>query len=232
MDFKKVLAIAAAVALGAFFWDSPALYPLKLLVVLIHESGHAVAAKLVGGSVVSISIDQMEGGLCKFLIEPTFVNQVVTSSAGYLGSALGGAVMIFLTLRLGSGKVVLYGLAAMIVAVGVLWARTVFTALVCAGLAAALFAASKWLPKSASGLFAFFLAVFCALYAIFDLKDDLWDGARRAQSDAGLLAQATHVPSLIWAGLWSLIAVGLIGLAVWKGAAGARRSAQLSARLN
>ncbi len=232
MDFGKLLAIAAAVALGLFFWDSAALFPLKLLVVLIHESGHALAAKAVGGQVVSISIDQFQGGLCRFAVAPGKLNEIVTSSAGYLGSALGGAAMLYLTLRLNSGKAVLFGLAAMATAVGGLWARTPFTLAVCAGLAIAFFAAARWLPETAGQLLAFFVAVFCGLYALFDLKDDLWSGARRAHSDAGLLARATHVPSAFWAGLWTLLAVAMLGFAISRGArsSGASRSPALKTR--
>ncbi len=47
------------------------------------------------------------------------------------------------------------------------------------------------------------LAVFTGLYALFDLRDDLWRSSVRASSDAALLAAQTHVPALVWAVLWS-----------------------------
>jgi hypothetical protein len=97
---------------GVFLWHSPLVYPLKLLTVLLHEAGHAIAANLDGGRVVSITIDRLEGGLCLFEYQPTFLNKVVTSSAGYLGSALAGAILLFVTMRRGSGKLVLGALAA------------------------------------------------------------------------------------------------------------------------
>ncbi|MGI5864327.1 MAG: M50 family metallopeptidase, partial [Myxococcales bacterium] len=60
IDFKKLFALAAALAVGIFLWDSKLVYPLKLLVVLIHEAGHALAAKAVGGEVLSITVNEMQ----------------------------------------------------------------------------------------------------------------------------------------------------------------------------
>ena len=44
-----------------------------------------------------------------------------------------------------------------------------------------------------------------ALYAVMDLKDDLWNSAVRSQSDAQLLADLTIVPAVVWAALWTLV---------------------------
>ena len=57
------------------------------------------------------------------------------------------------------------------------------------------------------------LAVFTGLYALFDLRDALWRSSVRASSDAALLAAQTHVPALVWAGLWSLLSVAVLALA-------------------
>ena len=54
------------------------------------------------------------------------------------------------------------------------------------------------------------LAVFTGLYALFDLRDDLWRSSVRVSSDAALLAAQTHVPALVWAALWSLISVAVL----------------------
>jgi hypothetical protein len=59
-----------------------------------------------------------------------------------------------------------------------------------------------------------FLSAFTALYAVMDLKDDLWNGAVRAQSDAQLLADLTIVPALAWALLWTAVSVVVMAFGV------------------
>lgn len=67
--------------------------PMKLLAVFVHEMGHAVAAWLTCGKVISVSVLSDESGLAvyqpgiKFIIYP----------AGYVGGSLFGAIMITLS---------------------------------------------------------------------------------------------------------------------------------------
>ena len=230
IDLKKAVAVAAAVAIGLFAWHTRAVYPLKLLVVLIHESGHALAAKAMGGAVDSIRIDSLEGGLASFRYRPTFWGEVATGSAGYLGSALSGALLLVATLRYGGGRWVLGALSAGLLAVCLLWARTPFTVAVALGMSAVLGLAARFFPSDLAQLTALFIGVFNCLYALFDLKDDLWSAERRAGSDAALLARATHVPSIVWAALWTVVAVAMLTWALWFGTRGKASPARGAAR--
>ena len=56
-----------------------------------------------------------------------------------------------------------------------------------------------------------FIAAFSGLYAVLDLRDDLWNSAVRSQSDAALLAQVTHVPALVWTVLWTAASLFMFG---------------------
>lgn len=62
-----------------------------MLVIAFHEFGHAITAVLTGGHVKSISLDPNEGGVTKF----TGGSTALTLPAGYLGSSLIGALLIF-----------------------------------------------------------------------------------------------------------------------------------------
>ena len=64
LNLRRLAVLVVCLAVGLVFWDSPVLWPLKVLVVMIHETGHAVASLLVGGSVDSISVSGNEGGHC------------------------------------------------------------------------------------------------------------------------------------------------------------------------
>ena len=65
LDGRLLFTLAAAAIAGVLFWNTWPLYPLKLLVVLMHESGHAAATLMVGGSVdaIRISPDMIRKGL-------------------------------------------------------------------------------------------------------------------------------------------------------------------------
>ncbi len=214
LDSKRLWALIACVAVGIFFWDSPVLWPLKLLVVMMHESGHALAALLVGGSVDRVSLGGDQSGQCLSLLPPSIFGQIVVYSAGYVGSSIAGAVLLVLTLRYKVRRFVLGAAAAWLVVMAALYARDAFTLLFCAGTAVALGVGAKYLPEGAVDVVNLFIAVFSGLYAVFDLRDDLWS-ASRAQSDAAFLAQITYVPSIIWAVLWTLASLAILGWAIW-----------------
>jgi len=90
-------------------------------------------------------------------------------------------------------------------------------------MSAALGLTARFLPVDFSQVLATFIAVFNSLYALFDLRDDLWSAERRAGTDAALLEKATHIPSIVWAGLWSLLAIALLGGALWLSTKGRRQ---------
>lgn len=70
---------------------------------------------------------------------------------------------------------------------------------------------ARFFPPGVQRALTVFLATFTALYAVMDLKDDLWNSAVRSQSDAQLLANVTGIPALFSAALWSLLSLGIVG---------------------
>ena len=94
LDGRLLVALGAAALAGVLFWNTWPLYPFKLLVVLMHESGHAAAALLVGGAVDGIRISPDQGGVTLARIPPTMLREVVVSSAGYVGSAVSACVLL------------------------------------------------------------------------------------------------------------------------------------------
>src|SRR5438477_10150440 len=93
-DGKLLFALAASAVLGILFWNTWPLYPFKLLVVLMHESGHAAATLLVGGSVDGIRISPDQGGMTYSRFPPSLLREVIISSAGYVGSTVSGGVLL------------------------------------------------------------------------------------------------------------------------------------------
>jgi hypothetical protein len=104
-----------------------------MLVIAFHEFGHAITACCTGGRVESISLDPHEGGVTHM----RGGKQFLTLPAGYLGSSLIGALLIFAGFNIVASKV-----ASIVLGVCFLltlwWARkdwlTIVTILVAVGL--------------------------------------------------------------------------------------------------
>jgi len=216
LNLRRLAILVVCLAVGLLLWDSPVLWPLKVLVVMIHETGHAVASLLVGGTVDRISVSGNEAGQCLSRLPDSALGAIVVYSAGYVGSALVGGVLLLSTYRYRARRWMLGAAAAWLVVMALLYGRDPFTVFFCLGTAGALAAGARWLPSNLVDVVNLFLAAFCALYAVFDLRSDLWDGATRAHSDAALLAQITYVPAILWAALWSLASLAILGLFLWR----------------
>jgi hypothetical protein len=213
LDLGKLVLLLGFVGLGLVFWDSSLLTPIKLLVVMGHESGHALATLLVGGQVQRVVLSADQSGACLSALPPGTWPTILVYSAGYLGSAIAGAVLLLLGFRFRLARGVLTAYAVWLAVMAVLFAGSLFTVAFCLGMGAVLAACARWLPLLGVRLLVLFLAAFTGLYALFDLRDDLWNATVRAQSDAALLAARTSIPAFFWAGLWSLASIAVLGWA-------------------
>jgi hypothetical protein len=212
LNFGRVALLLVLLGAGWYFWDSPALWPLKLLVVMMHESGHALATLVAGGAVERITLAALESGACLSRMPSSLPAQVAVSSAGYVGSALVGAFLLLATFRFRLRRWVLAASCLGLAVMGILYAGDSVTLAFCLGTALALGLAAKYLPDGGVDMLNLFLAAFTALYVAFDLRSDLWQGAVRSVSDAAVLAHLTPVPTWGWAALWSFVSLALLGL--------------------
>jgi hypothetical protein len=86
------------------------LYPFRLFVTMIHEMGHGTAAILTGGSFLRFEVSKQGAGLAYTSGGARFV----IIQAGYLGSALFGAALLYVTNRVKQPKYVAVGLGVLI----------------------------------------------------------------------------------------------------------------------
>lgn len=206
----KRLLVPLLLALVVYlFWSTIFVWPLRLFVVLLHEVSHGLAAVLTGGRIVSIELSPAEGGLCTTAGGWPFI----ISSAGYLGSALFGALFLVLGVR---GKprthrTVAALLGAALLALTLVCVRSAFGFVYGLVAGALLLAVARWLPEGASSFVLRLLGVTSLLYAPWDITSDLILRSVPA-SDASALARMTGIPSLAWGVLWLGASVG-VGLA-------------------
>jgi hypothetical protein len=211
-DGKLLVALVLSAVAGIFFWNTWPLYPFKLLVVLMHESGHAAATLLVGGAVDRIAISPNEGGVTYSRYVPALWRSVVVSSAGYIGSTVSGCVLLWLASRTRNGRWPLIALAAWTGAVAILYVRDGFTLLFTAGCFLALALLARYGAPFLRRAVLVFLAAFSVCYALFDIRDDLLHLASSGQSDADALARITYVPAIVWGVSWGALSLLLVFL--------------------
>ncbi len=211
LDARFLAALAAAAVAGILFWNTWPLYPFKLLVVLMHESGHAAATLLVGGSVDAIRVSPDQGGVTLSRFPPSLLREVVVASAGYVGSAVSACVLLYLAARSRQGRWPLIALAGWCALVAALYVRDGFTLVFVAGCALALGLLARygaaWLRRGVL----VFLAAFSSCYALYDIRDDLlhltsWSGG----TDADALARVTFIPAIVWGVLWGALSIALV----------------------
>lgn len=212
LDGKLLFALLASAVAGIFFWNTWPLYPFKLMVVLMHESSHALATLLMGGSVDVIRISSDQGGVTMSRYVPSLLNQIVISSAGYVGSTFSGCVLLWVAARSKEGRWPLIALAAWCAGVTVMWVRDGFTLVFVGGCALALGLLAKFGPSFLRRAVLVFLAAFSCSYALYDIRDDLLHLTSRGGSDADALAHATFIPAIVWGVLWGALAIVMVAL--------------------
>ncbi|KAK8121721.1 hypothetical protein PG984_010391 [Apiospora sp. TS-2023a] len=219
-DAQKVTlgVIAAYVVAIALLWNLPyirwSLWPFKMLVIAFHEFGHAITAVLTGGHVKSISLDPREGGVTHMVGG----RSAITLPAGYLGSSLIGALLIFCGFDIVASKI-----ASMVLAVCFLltlwWGKrdwlTILTILLAVGLLVAC-----WFIVHAEPLrfVVLFIGVMSSLYSVWDICDDLI--LRKVNSsDASVFAKRYGGSSQCWGVIWSIISIIFMAAGIIAGIA-------------
>lgn len=218
------LAALASLLLALLPWLSPLNYPFRWLLTIVHELGHGIAALLTGGRFIRFEIAPGGSGLAytaggwRLLIIP----------AGYLGVALFGAVLIML------GRSYRWSRLALIVIGGILilfslryGVPSIFTTRFLNGLlttASGLLLGGfiLWVGIKAAPAWIIFwlhlIAMQAGLTAFSDLATLFGVSVRffyAPANDARSMAELTFIPAPVWAALWAIIALVLIGGAIW-----------------
>ncbi|KAJ5765788.1 hypothetical protein N7520_005347 [Penicillium odoratum] len=196
--------MAVYVVVIALLWNLPylrySLWPFKMLVIAFHEFGHAITACCTGGKVESISLDPHEGGVTHMRGGMS----AITLPAGYLGSSIIGALLIFAGFDVVASKIA-----------SIVLGLTIGTILLAVG-----FLVACWFIAHAEALrwFVLFIGVMSSLYSVWDICDDLI--LRKVNSsDASVFAKRYGGSSQCWGVIWSLISLGFMAVGIIGGIA-------------
>ncbi|GAA4364835.1 M50 family metallopeptidase [Nocardioides caricicola] len=180
------------------------------VVTIAHEGAHGVAALLSGRRLAGIRLHSDTSGVTVSRGRPTGLGMVATAFAGYVGPALLGLGAAHLLHR--EHALAVLWLAVLLLALLLVQIRN-FYGLYAVGVAgAAVFAVSWWGSAAVQSLAAYAGTWFLLIAAprpVLELQSLRRTGGART-SDADQLARLTHVPGLVWVGIFLLVTAGCL----------------------
>ena len=207
------LAAAVSLVVSLTPWAQILLYPFKLFTTWVHECGHALMTVMVGGHVTSITIDPDTSGVTQGLAPAGRLTRGLVASSGYLGAAVVGCLLMAATRVQKRTHVILVGIGAFMLLTLVLWMRNIFGAAVVLVWGVALVALARQGIGNAARFLLSLLAIQVALNSLYDIRVlFLIDGG---PSDAATMARLFLLPSWVWATLWMVISVAMLGATLW-----------------
>lgn len=186
-------------------WEYPILYPLKLLVVFFHESSHALATILTGGSVAELVINQQQGGH----VISQGGNQFIIISAGYLGSLLWGVAIFVATIKSRYDKAIMMSLGITVILITVILSSSFFSWAFGLLSGAAMLVMAKYLADKYNDFALRLIGLTSMMYAPLDIYSDTISRSH-LQSDAYFLAEYTGGTTLFWGSIWMVISLVVI----------------------
>jgi peptidase M50B-like protein len=226
------MTLLVAATLSVFLWFIPyaevLTYPFRIFVTFIHEGGHAIAALLTGNSVESLSV-AMNGNGETYTTQGGLISQMFISSAGYLGSMAFGALLLVLIRKAIQARIVLLCCSVLIFGLTMIyglikpvfwwtsWSGIPFTLTAGLLIAVGLFLIARFASNRVATFFVSFLAVQCVLNALTDLKTVFFLSSPfvpTVPTDAVNMYHATGLPSILWAGIWIVAALGILWFAM------------------
>jgi hypothetical protein len=188
--------------------------PSRNVITIVHEAGHALIALLVGRRLAGIRLHSDTSGLTLTKGKPYGPGMVCTGLAGYIAPSLLGLGFAAL-LEVGRITALLVICALLLVGV-LLVVRNLFGIFSVLVTGAVLVGVSLWGPLEVQAPFAHLITWFLLLGGIRSVGDlqRLRRRGRARDSDADQLARLTGAPGLFWVGVFLMINLGCLVLAL------------------
>ncbi|QSB15268.1 M50 family metallopeptidase [Natronosporangium hydrolyticum] len=207
-----ILTAAAALAVVAF----PVTWRLaRNGITIAHEGGHALVAVLAGRRLSGIRLHSDTSGLTVSRGRPSGPGMVFTLLAGYITPSLLGLAGAWL-LSTERVSLLLWASVALLV-VMLLWIRNLYGLLAVVLAGAAVFAVSWYAEPQLQAGFAYAFVWFLVIGGVRpvgELQARRWHRGS-PESDADQLSRLTWVPGIIWVGIFGLVNLAALALALW-----------------
>ncbi len=193
-------------------WQTPAIIPLKILIVFLHEFAHAAMTVLTGGEVISLSVSANQGGE----VWSRGGSRFLILTAGYLGSLLIGLGLLLIALRTHADRAVMAGFGGLMILVAFFYVRDGFALAFCLGTGVAMLAIARFLPRDINDMILRVIGLTSIIYVPYDIFSDTI-ARSNLRSDARMLAEEFGGATVFWGGAWLIISLVVIWFAVRKG---------------
>ncbi len=222
VERTELRALAVALLVSLLLWNLPfgalLLYPFKLLATWLHELSHGVAMTLTGAGFDYILIYRDTSGLAYADTRVGGFGTAIIAAAGYMGTPLWGAVLLFAssTAKAATRALVVLAVLMILSAFTVVAARPddAFGPWAIGGFGAGVLACALLLPASWRLFAAHFIAAQSCVNALLDIRvllrpTQVVGGQFAGASDAHNMAYATFGTTEQWA-VWLWASVWLV----------------------
>ena len=193
-------------ALVFALWQTPAMTPLKILVVFLHEASHAIAVLLTGGDIVSFSISQNQGGE----VWSRGGSRFITLSAGYLGSLMIGVGLLIAALRTRADRVIMAGLGILMLLIALFYIRSAFALSFTVTTGGVMLLLAWRFGHDINDLCLRIIGLSSMFYVPYDIISDTLLRSH-LRSDARMLAEEFGGTTMLWGMIWLIVSIGVIG---------------------
>lgn len=199
-------ATAATAAAAATLAYTPAWKITRNVVTIAHEGGHALVAAAMGRKLAGIQLNADTSGVTVSAGKPYGLGVIATTAVGYPAPALMGLAAAY-ALHDHLARATLIGVLGLL-ALMLIFIRNLYGVLTITLTGAAVWAAVHYTSSLGQGAMAHLLAWFLLLAAtrpVLELHHHRKQGDVE-NSDADQLAQLTHIPAIVWTGLFLAVA--------------------------
>lgn len=191
--------------------------PIQYLNTHLHELSHALTAVGTGGDVQRIMVFSDGSGVTPV----TGGNLLLTASAGYVGATLLGAALIAFSRTPKSAQRSMRFLAVLLAIAMVLWVRGDVMGLVMGWTWVGLLAWQPLLKGQGFVYAAQFLGIQQGLASLQSVAGLVQLSAvTEVHSDATILQQTSGIPAIVWASMWCVFSLVVLGFTLkaswWK----------------
>jgi hypothetical protein len=174
-------------------------------ITIAHEGGHALVALLTGRKLRGIRLEFDTSGLTLSAGRPTGPGMMLTLLAGYLAPSLIGLAGAWI---LGGNRItLLLWVAVVLLLLMLINIRNVFGAVSVVITGVIVFAVSWYASPQVQAAFAYAGVWFLLMGGVRPVGElqRLRSRGRMPESDADQLGYITHVPAIVWVGLFGLV---------------------------
>lgn len=211
VGYQRQRALILALFASLLLWNLPfgglVLYPFKLLATWLHEMSHGAVMLITGAGFKHLEIFEDTSGIAQAKYSVSGAGRVAIHCAGYMGTALLGAILLIVGQTRPYARSVMAGLGAILGLSALVWIRNDFGEhMAYLGMAAA-FGIAILPSERLAILLVNFVAIQSCINALLDIRvlfrtDMVINGKVVGASDAHNMANATFGNHWLWASVW------------------------------